>query len=385
MTSAYKKNNSFTEVGGYDLADVKRAIRRVLDKRFGSSLYLNDTRHSRLLDESLQELNRAVTQPNGTVDNGIFNPFDLCELAVLPEELWSRFLIYRYKYVVFPAKKRIDAYPPCVQIEPTSICNLRCKFCYQVDEHLSNKSNGFMGQMDFDLFKLAIDQLVGNVEALTLASRGEPTLAKAFPSMMSYLKGKFIGLKINTNATRLTDAVIESILDAEPAVLVFSMDSANKEEYEAMRVNARFEKVVSNIKRVVEIKSTNFSGTRTMLRVSGVNYEGNDSGYESLAQHFGDSLDQIALVDMVPWIDPYNAPKSRITDPCSDLWRRMFIWWDGSIGVCDVDYLQTIKVGKFGPGGKTLSQIWAGAEYQKLRADHSSGQRLGVCSQCQVC
>ena len=28
-----------------NLADVKRAIRRVLDKRFGSSLYLNDTEH----------------------------------------------------------------------------------------------------------------------------------------------------------------------------------------------------------------------------------------------------------------------------------------------------------------------------------------------------
>ena len=42
--------------------------------------------------------------------------------------------------------------------------------------------------------------------------------------------------------------------------------------------------------RVVEIKSTNSAWARTILRVSGVNYEGNDTGYESLEKHFGDSL-----------------------------------------------------------------------------------------------
>ena len=30
--------------------------------------------------------------------------------------------------------KKIDNYPPCVQIEPTSICNYRCIMCYQADK-----------------------------------------------------------------------------------------------------------------------------------------------------------------------------------------------------------------------------------------------------------
>lgn len=383
MAEPYKKHNSFSAAGGYDLASVKLSIKKKLQESFQGFELINQTAYSNMLEKAIAELEKASNQNDFQSD--IFNSFDLFELDRLPKDLWARYLIYRYKYVVFPKTRQLDAFPPCIQIEPTSICNLRCKFCYQVDDKLSNKASGHMGQMTLDLFKSVVDQLEGNVEAITLASRGEPTLAKSFPDMMSYLKGKFIGLKINTNATRLKESIIESILDAEPSVLVFSMDSANKAEYESMRVNAKFNQVVENIKRAVDMKRSNFTNSRTILRVSGVNYEGNDLGYSSLEDCFGGSLDQIALVDMVPWIDPYNSELSGIQEPCSDLWRRMFIWWDGSVGVCDVDYLQSIKIGNVRNSGQTISQLWLSDQYTNLRASHLASARSGVCANCQVC
>ena len=56
------------------------------------------------------------------------------------------YLSYRYKYNKFPSLKYLDDYPPCIQIEPTSICNLRCIMCYQSDKSFSVKSGGFMGR-----------------------------------------------------------------------------------------------------------------------------------------------------------------------------------------------------------------------------------------------
>ena len=88
---------------------------------------------------------------------------------------------------------------------------------------------------------------------------------------------------------------------------------------------------------------------------------------------------------MVPWIDPYNSELSGVQEPCSDLWRRMFIWWDGSVGVCDVDYLQSIKIGNVRNTGKTVSQLWLSEEYTNLRASHIATERAGVCASCQVC
>ena len=46
----------------------------------------------------------------------------------------ARYLCARYRYDFYPKQQILDEYPPCVQIEPTSICNFRCVFCFQTEE-----------------------------------------------------------------------------------------------------------------------------------------------------------------------------------------------------------------------------------------------------------
>ena len=55
-----------------------------------------------------------------------------------------------------------------------------------------------MGTMKVELFKDIIDQAVGNVEFISLASE-EPLVAKDFDKMIQYTNDKFLNLKINTN------------------------------------------------------------------------------------------------------------------------------------------------------------------------------------------
>ena len=64
-----------------------------------------------------------------------------------------------------------------------------------------------MGMMDLDLFKNVIDEVEGNIESITLASRGEPTLNRSIDKMLEYCNDKFLGMKINTNASLLTDKI----------------------------------------------------------------------------------------------------------------------------------------------------------------------------------
>ena len=52
--------------------------------------------------------------------------------------------------------------------------------------------------MDLDLFKNVIDEVEGNIESITLASRGEPTLNRSLGKMLEYCNDKFLGMKINT-------------------------------------------------------------------------------------------------------------------------------------------------------------------------------------------
>ena len=59
------------------------------------------------------------------------------ELNITDLDDWPKYLVHRYRYEVYPDKK--DEYPPYLQIEPSSICNYRCVFCFETDKVLQLK------------------------------------------------------------------------------------------------------------------------------------------------------------------------------------------------------------------------------------------------------
>ena len=59
--------------------------------------------------------------------------------------------------------------------------------------------------MKLDLFKKIIDEIEGKVQFVTLASRGEPLVSKDINEMIKYTSGKFLNLKINSNASLLNE------------------------------------------------------------------------------------------------------------------------------------------------------------------------------------
>ena len=63
------------------------------------------------------------------------------------------YLIHRYKYEVFPSTKEISEYPPLIQIEPSSICNFRCVFCFETDKTFTNKKMVLWEQCNLKLLK----------------------------------------------------------------------------------------------------------------------------------------------------------------------------------------------------------------------------------------
>ncbi len=305
------------------------------------------------------------------------------EMSRLDPSCYERYIRYRYAYEIFPITHQVDEFPPLVQIEPTSVCNYRCVFCYQTDTRLSNKKNGHMGSMNLDTFKLMIDQLEGNIEGITLASRGEPLVNKSLPEMLSYMSGKFLATKINTNASLLNEKMSHAILEADLQTLVFSADAADELLYSQLRVNGKFDRVAKNVEQFHNIKEKHYTKSKLITRVSGVKVK-TEQDIGEMEQFWTRYVDQVAFVDYNPWENVYDADKKNILAPCSDLWRRLFIWWDGKVAPCDVDYLTTLTNETI--KDYTISEIWNGENYNNLREKHLSGarQKIEPCSRCVV-
>ena len=307
----------------------------------------------------------------------------VAECAHISDAELPRYLFYRYRYDVFPLTREIDEFPPCVQIEPTSICNYRCVFCYQTDRSFTQGRGGHMGQMSLDTFRRVVDEIEGHVEAVTLASRGEPLLCKEIDEMLAYVGGKFLGFKINTNAWYLDERKAHALLQAEPNTIVFSADAADPELYAQLRVRGKLERVLENVRRFSEIKAKQYPNSRTITRVSGVQFS-QKQDFAEIERFWHDYVDQVAFVDYNPWENAYEMPANGLATPCSDLWRRAFVWWDGRMNPCDVDYKSELCPGAVGKSG--VSDIWRGEGYSKLRATHLAGARqtLSPCKGCVV-
>ena len=306
----------------------------------------------------------------------------IAELKSLDKEDYLEYLYHRYRYEIFPKAKEIDHYPPCLQIEPSSVCNFRCIFCFETDKTFTNKKNGFMGTMDFDNFKNIIDDAQGNIQFLTLASRGEPLVSKSINKMISYTNGKFLNLKLNTNASLFTEEICHTILSDTVKTLVISADAAEKEEYAKIRVNGDLNKIVKNLEMLNSIKEKHYKKSKIITRVSGVNFS-KDQNFKKMLSFWKDYADQIVFVKYNPWENSYLAPENDIDEACSDLWRRMFIWWDKKVNPCDVDYKSKLSVGVF---ENSISDIWKSNNYNTLRKKHLEKNRkeLTPCKSCTV-
>ncbi|MBI5630420.1 MAG: radical SAM protein [Elusimicrobia bacterium] len=377
---AYKKHNSFVEIRQKKpLADAKERLERLY--REGGAWGLDPAR-ARVARQACREL-LGLAAPSASHAAFRLHHNVQEELARLEDRELARYLFYRFRYEAYPERHILDSYPPCLQIEPTSVCNFRCVFCYQTDAEFTSKKNGHMGMMALDTFKRVVDEATGQIEAVTLASRGEPMACPAIKEMLAYAAGKFLALKVNTNASLLDEAKCHAILEAGVSTVVFSADAAVEPDYGRLRVGGGLQKVLKNVRMFAEIKSKHYPRSRLITRVSGVQVPGS-GGLDEMERFWGECVDQVAFVKYNPWENAYTAPLSGLESPCSDLWRRMFVWWDGRANPCDVDFKSTLAVGSAAAEG--LSRLWRSEAYERLREDHLAKRRSqrSPCDRCTV-
>ena len=174
-----------------------------------------------------------------------------------------------------------------------------------------------------------------------------------------------------------------AILESGVKTLVFSADAADSVLYSKLRVNGKLEKIVKNIEKFQEIRFKKYKNSKIITRVSGVKVN-KEQKLHDMEKYWGDLADQVAFVDYLPWENVYLSKYSKIKTPCSDLWRRMFVWWDGKVNPCDVDYKSKLSVGY--TKNNNISNLWQSSSYRKLREQHIKKLRRGVspCNRCAV-
>lgn len=267
-------------------------------------------------------------------------------------------------------------FPDRVYLESTNICNLDCIMC-PTGLHIDTRPKGFI---EWDLYTAVIDEIAPYAEAVILHSWGEPLLHKRIIEMIKYAKDRGLWVETSTNATRLTEEVSRQLLAVGLDRIYLSMDGLTKETYEKVRVKGKFEEVLGNIERFLDLKHELGSPVEADIQIVRLS-ETDDEVAEFVERWKQSHANLINIKELDTWggqIDEVSALAVTGGDdvnadrkPCPNLWYHCHIHWDGTIVSCSRDYDAVTPLGNVKNGG--VMKTWNGARMQEMRRWHLQG------------
>ena len=277
----------------------------------------------------------------------------------------------------------MSSFPKKIQIETFLGCNARCTYC------TIGKWKREHGQMSAEIFSRVLEQLVpirNDVQVISLYMDGEPLMDRDLESRIEMCKVRGLPhIGFATNGGLLTEERATRLLDAGLDWVSFSFDSLHKESFEKVRLRLKFDEVLKNIRRLVELRNAGSYGTKVILRhVNSVDKPEELIEYRNYWSDLLRSTDAIQSFNVHNWGDGNAITEREARTPCRYVFDNMTILRDGTVPLCCVDYNAQYP---FGNVMETpLMDIWNGMQWETARQAHSSGQRakIGMCGTCNV-
>lgn len=280
--------------------------------------------------------------------------------------------------------------PWVIFVDPSNICNFKCKFCPTGQYKSSRKPT----IMSFTLFKKIVDDIYDfdkPIKVLRLYKDGEPLLNPSFSQMVKYGKDSGCCEKIDTttNGYFLNPKRNLEIINAGLDRINISIEGVNSKQYlEFSNVKINFNKFVKNIEHFYE----NRQQCEMFIKINGDFISEKDK--EKFFSIFGDICDGIAIEHtMNCWYDfeteqnnnvgVYGQPIKDV-EVCPYPFYSISINSEGSVSLCFLDWDRKLLIGDV--RNQSIKEIWNSQEifqWQRifLRKKRKKHHICGKCSQ----
>ncbi len=290
------------------------------------------------------------------------------------------------------------------EIDTTNICQLKCPLCHTGLGTIHRDK----GIMHFDTYTKTIDQIKDYCIWLSLYSWGEPFLNRRIHEFVAYAHNNGIATIMSTNLNKpMTPAMVENIIKSGLDVMIVSLDGVTQEVYEKYRVGGRLDRVLDNLKLLVQ-KKKELGYTTPYIEWQFIVMQQNEHQMEEVKQLSTEmGVDSLIFKNVdfphgmndakesERWLprehpeylreDPFLKPYQEDGSRCWRLWRSAVVNWDGGVAPCC--YL-TDKAEDFGEVTvNSLSEIWNNEDYTTARGLFKSNytpEKWVGCMSCSV-
>lgn len=286
--------------------------------------------------------------------------------------------------------------PFIIFIDPSDICNFRCKFCPTGDRELMRNTAGRNhGNMDFQLYKKIIhdiSEFTDKIKVLRLYKDGEPLLNPHFAEMVAYAKASGCCDRVDTttNASLLTPELSKAIITAGLDRINISIEGVSESQYQDFSgYKIDFDKLVANIKYFYD----NRQQCEMIVKTNGdiLSKEEQQKFYDI----FGDIADGVFIESIMSCWPEFDLNEVEVNDQvgiygqtirevdvCPYIFYSFSINSDGTASTCFLDWSRKLLIGD--TKTESVKDIWLGEKLREYQMAFLSGKRKShpVCGNC---
>lgn len=308
-------------------------------------------------------------------------------------------------------------YPKALYIELTDRCNLLCPMCRQS----AVKGN----VLPLETFQRIADELFPHAVFVDLRGWGESTLIRNFTDYLDYALRFPLKKKLISNGT-VKKPALWSKIGAAGVVVGFSIDAADEDLFQRLRVGARLDETLDNVRTFLGAAAGAGLDPRRQgyfcITVSGDNVRAVDDIIElglslgidrfklepiktspsdpSCLDHHRQASEEAiermralarrtgARIELSASLTPASVDRAAVDKLCIHPWEYLYVNARGRLGFCDhLNGLEQFTFGEWGNG--TFESFWNGEKMRLLRQEHlnrfSWREPISVCGDCNWC
>ena len=290
--------------------------------------------------------------------------------------------------------------PYLLFIDPSSVCNFRCKFCpcggANKQVWSAEKRTSIL---PYDLYRKIIDDVAefpGKLKTLRLYKEGEPLVNKRLPDMIHYARKRGVTQKIDftTNGYLFERDTALAILDAGVDRINISVEALDETGYEQISgVKINYHEYLEKLRFLYQ----NRNRCHIFIKISDLGLRGHSE--QQFYDMFGDICDEIAVEHVSSvWpefevdenlkstrqLDIYGGSMAQrdTVQVCPYLFYSLCVNSDGTVSACLMDWNHQLLIGDL--KRQSLLEIWNGQELREMREKHLMLQR-GTYHTCRDC
>jgi MoaA/NifB/PqqE/SkfB family radical SAM enzyme len=221
---------------------------------------------------------------------------------------------------------------------------------------------------------------------LKIVGLGEPALHPSFEEILEILKPVAPRTPLYTNGVLFMKMTPEALLKSEIRHIIVSIDGTDQDSFDRHRPGGDYERIWKDTRRFHEIRIQHGRQTPSVEIRHVIHPSESSADLANFWRRGREVSDTVKFNYVIP-IEREKQLEARPFKKCRDIYREMYVEWDGRVPLCGYVSLHRDAIWIGNAASTSLKELWKHPELEQIRANHKNKNYAAIdfCKNCEGC